>query len=228
MTHDEGKWHDTLQQLRIQLRRAMDGETSTNQRQMGLDYAINFGVNLLRLREMAKSLPKDPELADLMWSKEVREMKLLALMIRRPEELSMAQALQLSREVNTLELAEQLVFLLLRFVDFAPKLLLELFDQQFAPDTPSAVVPYLLLNHISNDERLTKEQFEELRPKIIEGFAAPDFYLPSIIYNALIKIVYDRPDFDVLQICEEVLESDSDTAKALATDLINIIEEEKQ
>lgn len=226
MTHNEGKWHDTLQQLRLQLRRAMDGETSSYQRQMGLDYGINFGVNILRLREIAQTLPQEQELADLMWSKNVREMKLLSLMLRHPEELTMEQALRLSAEVETLEIAEQLVFRLLRFVPFSSKLLSALFSERYNPSPPSAAVPYLLLNHLSSDDRLTAEQFGELRPIIIEDFTVSDFYLPSIIYNALQRIVYTRPDLDVREICEKVLSSDNETAKTLATDIMTIIKEE--
>lgn len=205
----------------------MDGETSSHQREMGLDYGINFGVNLLRLREMAQTLPKEQELANLMWSKNVREMKLLSLMLRNPEELSIEQALLLSAEVETLEVGEQLVFRLLRFVPFASKLLSQLFSKRYVPSTPPAIVPYLLLNHLSSDERLTVDLFEELKPMIVEDFSAPDFYLPTIIYNALQRLVYDRPDIDVRQICEEVLTNNSETAKALARDLITIIKEEE-
>lgn len=228
MEQVEGKWHDTLQQLRLQLRRGMDGEISSHQRKMGLDYGINFGVNLLRLREMADTLPHDKELAQLMWVKDVREMRLLSLMIRQPHEVSFEEAIQLSSEVDTLELAEQLVFRLLRFVPSAPEILTELFAKRLNMSTPSSVVPYLLLNHLANDERLTEELFNRLRPQIIEDFSSPDFYLPSIIYTALQRIIYDRPELDVLPICEEVERKGGEVQQSFACDLISIIKEEEK
>lgn len=226
MAHDEDKWHDTLQQLRIQLRRAMDGETSSHQRNLGLEYKINFGVNILRLKAIAETLPNDQELADLMWSKDVREMKLLSLFLRQPSTLTTTEALKLTSEVPTLEVAEQLVFRLLRFVPFAPSLLSTLFEQRYAPNTPPAVVPYLLLNHLTNDERLTPELFDRLSPMIIEDFSECSKYLPTIIYNALQRIVYNRPDLNVRTICEEVCSKGDMVVVGLATDIITIIEEQ--
>lgn len=63
---------ETLNQNKATATARYGWETSTNQRKMGLNYGINFGVNLLRLHEIAKSLPTDEELADLMWQKEVQ------------------------------------------------------------------------------------------------------------------------------------------------------------
>lgn len=222
----EGKWHETLQQIRLQLRRGMDGETSTNQRKMGLDYEVNFGVNLLRLQELAKSLPKE-ELADLMWHKKVREMKLLSLMIRSVDTLTMDQALTLADEVETLEVAEQLVFRLFRRAPFAAELLSTLFERKYDRHTPSATLPYLLLNHLAGEEGVTATLIEQATPQIVADFVAPDFYSSSVIYHALVKVASLRPDIDLTPLCNELLSKGEGTSKELAQQLVELAQEQQ-
>lgn len=221
----EGKWHETLQQIRLQLRRGMDGETSTNQRKMGLEYEVNFGVNLLRLQELAKSLPKEEELADVMWHKKVREMKLLSLMIRSVNTLSKEQALTLADEVETLEVAEQLVFRLFRRTPFATELLSSLFERKYDRHTPSATLPYLLLNHLAGEEVVTNTLIEQATPQIIVDFLAPDFYSSSVIYHALVKVATLRPDIDLGPLCHELLSKAKGSSQELAQQLIELTQE---
>ncbi len=221
----EGKWHETLQQIRLQLRRGMDGETSTNQRKMGLEYEVNFGVNLLRLQELSKSLPKEEELADLMWHKKVREMKLLSLMIRSTDTLTMEQALSLADEVETLEVAEQLVFRLLRRTPFAAELLYSLFERKYDRHTPSATLPYLLLNHLACEESVTATLLKQATPQIVSDFLAPNFYSSSVIYHALVKVASLRPDIDLSPLCHELLLKAKGTSQELAQQLIELTQE---
>lgn len=223
----EGKWHETLQQIRLQLRRGMDGETSTNQRKLGLDYEVNFGVNLLRLQELAKSLPKEEELADLMWHKKVREMKLLSLMIRSVDTHTMDQALTLADEVETLEVAEQLVFRLFRRAPFAAELLSTLFERKYDRHTPSATLPYLLLNHLACEEGVTATLIEQATPQIVADFVAPDFYSSSVIYHALVKVASLRPDIDLTPLCNELLSKGEGTSKELVQQLVELAQEQQ-
>lgn len=225
MSHEEEQWHETLQQLRIQLRRGMDGETSTQQRQLGLNYYINFGVNLLRLKDLAKSLPHDEELADLMWSKDVREMKILSIMIRSVEKLSLEKALKLIEGVDTLELAEQLVFRLFRSVPYRIALLEALFEERLLATSHAAAIPYLLLSHVASDSDLTASVFDKLSPMIIQDFTASDFIHPMVIYNSLLRIAYDRTDIDITSIVSEVATYGNETSKAYAKDILNLIQE---
>ncbi len=76
---------ETTKEIKQRLRLAMNGITSAHQRQSGLNYKINFGVEIPRLKEIAKEYPKNRELATELWSSSVRECKLLALFLL-PEE----------------------------------------------------------------------------------------------------------------------------------------------
>lgn len=63
----------------------MNGVVSTLQRRQGLDYKINFGVELPRLKGIANAHAKSRELATALWQDDIRECKMLAIMLM-PEE----------------------------------------------------------------------------------------------------------------------------------------------
>lgn len=59
----------------------MNGVVSTLQRRQGLDYKINFGVELPRLKGIANAHAKNRELATALWQDDIRECKMLAIML---------------------------------------------------------------------------------------------------------------------------------------------------
>lgn len=59
----------------------MNGVVSTLQRRQGLDYKINFGVELPRLKGIANAHAKNRELATALWQENIRECKMLAIML---------------------------------------------------------------------------------------------------------------------------------------------------
>jgi 3-methyladenine DNA glycosylase AlkD len=77
-----------MREIKLKLRSVMNGVVSTSMQKRGLDYKLNYGVSVLILKDMAKNLPKDHLLAQLLWSKEVREMKILATMIQPTDQFT--------------------------------------------------------------------------------------------------------------------------------------------
>ncbi|MCI6278675.1 MAG: dipeptidyl peptidase 3 [Bacteroidales bacterium] len=112
LREDEGKWKPLLDSLRTQLRRLMDVKVAQSMKSKGLAWKTLYGSNLLKLKELSATLPKDEELSGLLWHKENREMRLLALMTL-PRESAEKLYPVLSEEVRTVEEAEQLVDLVL-------------------------------------------------------------------------------------------------------------------
>lgn len=70
--------NDTIRQIKQELRLAMNGVASTYMRENGVDYKLNFGVELPRLREIAIRFPADHNLAQALWKENIRECKILA------------------------------------------------------------------------------------------------------------------------------------------------------
>ena len=76
---------DEVRDIKKSLRLAMNGVVSTLQRRQGLDYKINFGVEIPRLKGIADAHAKSRELATALWQDNIRECKMLAIMLMPQE-----------------------------------------------------------------------------------------------------------------------------------------------
>ena len=56
----------------------MNGVASQSMRDKGLDYKLNFGIELPRLKEIADKVEKNHDLAQTLWKENIRECKILA------------------------------------------------------------------------------------------------------------------------------------------------------
>lgn len=114
--------HDKLKQIRTQLRLSMNGIVSTSMRYKGASYKLNFGVSLPKLKEIALTWKKNAELAESLWSEDVREMKILATLLQPFESFTREKAEAWAESVNQQEIAEQYAFNLLQYLPFAEEL----------------------------------------------------------------------------------------------------------
>ena len=73
---------ETLKDIKPQFRMGMNGVTSKSMRDKGLDYKLNFGVEVPRLKEIAARYAKDHQLAQALWKENIRESKILAAMLQ--------------------------------------------------------------------------------------------------------------------------------------------------
>ena len=73
--------HDNIQAIKGELRAAMNGIASRAIRESGMGYRLAFGTELPRLREIAKGFNPDRHLALALWQENIRETKMLAIML---------------------------------------------------------------------------------------------------------------------------------------------------
>ena len=73
--------NDQVKAIKQSFRQMMDGAVAQSMREKGLDYHLNWGATLLRLREKADEIGKNYDLAIALWKENVRECKILATMI---------------------------------------------------------------------------------------------------------------------------------------------------
>lgn len=76
----------TSKDIKRELRLSMNGVASAQMREAGLQYHVNFGVELPRLIELARQCGMDAVLARKLWAEDVRESKILACMIMPAED----------------------------------------------------------------------------------------------------------------------------------------------
>lgn len=76
-----------LRRLRIEMNGAVAGGMS-DYGGPGREYGLNYGVSLPTIREVAQAYAPDQELAEALWRQDVRELKLAALFVAAPAEMT--------------------------------------------------------------------------------------------------------------------------------------------
>lgn len=99
--------HETTKKIKQSLRLSMNGIVSALQRRQGLNYRINFGVEIPRLKEIASQYEKSEELATTLWQENIRECKLLAIFLL-PQSSYAAVAPKWIAQVPFTEIADHL------------------------------------------------------------------------------------------------------------------------
>lgn len=99
--------------LLARMRRERNGAVADAMRLCGASYGLNYGVSLPTLRRIARAEPPDHDFARYLYVQDVRELRLAALHIARPECLTAAQAEQWATGIVNSEVAEEAAFALL-------------------------------------------------------------------------------------------------------------------
>ena len=115
----------TLQELYTDLRLSMNGVISTSMREKGMNYRLNFGVTIPKLRQMAQKYNADKTLAETLWAEDVRELKILATMLYPPTDFTKETAEKWVREIPYQEIREQVCRNLFQELSFADALVQE-------------------------------------------------------------------------------------------------------
>ena len=76
---------ETIREIKKQFRVFMNGIVSQSMREKGLDYKLNFGIELPRLKEIAAKFDKNHDVAQALWKENIRECKILAGLLQPVE-----------------------------------------------------------------------------------------------------------------------------------------------
>ena len=108
-----------IKEIKQSFRLMMDGMVAASMRNKGVDYKLNWGATLPRLRDKAEEYGKNYDLAIALWKENVRECKLLATMIMPADEV-LPEVIDIWMEqIETQEIAEQAAFNLFQYLPFA-------------------------------------------------------------------------------------------------------------
>ena len=112
---------DQVKEIKQSFRQMMDGSVSKSMRDKGIDYKLNWGATLPRLREKADELGPNYDLAIALWKENVRECKILATMIMPPDKV-LPEVIDIWMEqISSQEIAEQAAFNLFQYLPYAPE-----------------------------------------------------------------------------------------------------------
>src|SRR5690554_3458507 len=114
--------NDIIKQIRTDLRLSMNGAVSASMRDKGVNYKMNFGVGIPRIKQISEKYGKDKHLAEILWNEDVRELKILATMIYPLEYFSKENANKWISEGFDQEMREQLCKNLFQSLPYADEL----------------------------------------------------------------------------------------------------------
>ena len=115
------KVEEQVKQIKQSFRQMMDGVVAKSMRDKGVDYKLNWGATLPRLRAKADEIGKNYDLAIALWKDDVRECKILATMIMPPDQV-LPEVIDIWMEQTvSLEIAEQAAFNLYQYLPYAPE-----------------------------------------------------------------------------------------------------------
>ena len=109
-----------VKEIKQSFRQIMDGAIAASMRSKGIDYKLNWGASLPRLKEKAEELGMNYELAIALWKENVRECKILATMIMPADEVLPDVIDIWMEQTTTQEIAEQAAFNLYQYLPYAP------------------------------------------------------------------------------------------------------------
>jgi 3-methyladenine DNA glycosylase AlkD len=113
--------YQRIQEIKRSFRQVMDGAVAQSMRNKGIEYKLNWGATIPRLKEMSMEIGKDYDLAVELWKENVRECKILATMVM-PAEQMMPELVDIWMEqTNSVEIAEQACFNLYQYLHDAPQ-----------------------------------------------------------------------------------------------------------
>lgn len=121
---------DKVKEIKQSFRLMMDGAVAQSMRDKGLNYHLNWGATLPRLKAKAEELkansqePKTKSQYDLaiaLWKENVRECKILATMLMPPEQMLPGVCDIWMEQIPSQEIAEQAAFNLWQYLPYAPE-----------------------------------------------------------------------------------------------------------
>ena len=185
---------EKLKKIKQSFRLMMNGPASQSMREKGLNYKINWGVLIPSLKQMAKEYGKDYDLAIELFKEDIRECKILATMIMPPEKFLPEIADIWMEQTISYEIAEQLAFNLMQYVDYAPVIAFEWIasDKPLYKLTGYHLLSRLFMKGQEPDERGINE-FLDQADSVLSG---DDTMVKHAAYNCLLRFCNLGEDYE--------------------------------
>lgn len=181
--------HDTILKIKKDLRLSMNGVVSSLQRKHGLNYKINFGVEIPRIKSIAAEYQKNKELAIALWKENIRECKLLAIFLMPIEEFSDNDAHEWTASAEYTEIADNLAMNLLHKTPTAMEQALTWIEKD---EHIFQYCGYITLSHLFRKGKTVVEENEKRYLNAIEnifGHEESNSVIRMCAHNSLIKYI---------------------------------------
>ena len=193
-----------VKEIKQSFRLMMDGSVAQSMRDKGLNYHLNWGATLPRLKAKAEELKtssQEPiadsqyDLAIALWKENVRECKILATMLMPPEKMLPEVCDIWMEQIPSQEIAEQAAFNLWQHLPYAPEKAYQWIasDQEYYQLCGFHVLSRLFMNGQELNERGINE-FIDQALSALQGpyMSVRKAAMQSIQHFAELGLVYER------------------------------------
>ncbi len=192
--------YERVKEIKQSFRQMMDGAVAQSMRDKGVDYKLNWGATLPRLREMADEIrPADEdsqyELSIELWKENVRECKILATMLMPPDRMLPEVCDIWMEQIPSQEMAEQVAFNLWQHLPYAAEKAYQWIasEQEYYQLCGFHVLTRLFMNGQEPNERGINEYLDQLLAAIQGPFmSVRKAAMQSVIRFAELGVVYER------------------------------------
>lgn len=163
----------TIREIKKELRLAMNGIASSYMRENGLQYKLNFGVELPRLRTIAHGFPASHELAQALWKENIRECKLLAAMLQPTDSFLPEIADIWAESITTVEIAQHTTQNLFCRLPYASEKAYEWIarEEEMLQICGYLILARLFMQGLQPNERAENEFLDQARSALFSGAA---------------------------------------------------------
>ena len=186
---------EQVKEIKQSFRLMMDGAVAQSMRDKGVNYHLNWGATLPRLREKADEIGKNYDLAIALWKENVRECKILATMIM-PADQMLPEVVDIWMEqIPSQEMAEQVAFNLWQYLPFAPEKAFQWIASEKEYDQLCGfhVLSRLFMNGQEPNERGINEYLDQVLSALQSDYpSVRKAAMQSVVRFAELGLVYER------------------------------------
>jgi 3-methyladenine DNA glycosylase AlkD len=190
----------------------------------GMTVDRRLGVSIPGLRQMAKELGRDHQLALDLWESGIAEARILASMVDEPQKLTGRQMDQWVKDFDSWDVCDQVCMNFFEKVPLAWKKIPEwaLREEEFVKRAAFALLACLA----SHDKKAEDQRFMELLPLIVRGSTDNRNFVRKAVNWALRNIGKRNPSLNkaAIETAREVRQVDSKAAKWIAADALRELE----
>ena len=201
---DKSTLHSKIKEIKQSFRQMMDGSVAQSMRDKGLNYHLNWGATLPRLKAKAEELKANSQeptansqynLAIELWKENVRECKILATMLMPPEQMLPEVCDIWMEQMPSQEIAEQAAFNLWQHLPYAPEKAYQWIasDEELYQLCGFHVLSRLFMNGQEPNERGINEFLDEALAAL-QGphMSVRKAAMQSVLHFAELGLVYER------------------------------------
>ena len=197
--------HDVVKEIKQSFRLMMDGAVAQSMRDKGLNYHLNWGATLPRLKAKAEEIKamfnvsclmfNVYDLAIALWKENIRECKILATMLMPPEKMLPEVCDIWMEQMPSQEIAEQAAFNLWQYLPYAPEKAYQWIasDQEYYQLCGFHILSRLFMNGQEPNERGINEYIDQALSALQGPYmSVRKAAMQSMVHFAELGLVYER------------------------------------